>query len=161
MASIDQIRRILETVHTIAMVGLSARSDRPSYFAAKYLLGEGYRVIPVNPRYDEVLGQPCYPELAAIPEPIDVVDLFQRAETAPGYAETAVALGAKVLWLQLGVCSEPARRIATAAGLEFVEDRCMKIEHSRIVGRLRFFGINTGIISSAPQARGSGRRRES
>ena len=108
------------------MVGLSAKWHRPSYFAAKYLLDHGYRVIPVNPNYDEILGEKCYPDLASIPDEVDVVDLFQRADLTPGYAKEAVAMGAKVLWLQLGIENDEARQIAEDAGLQFVQNRCMK-----------------------------------
>ena len=149
MAATHQIRRILEENRTIAMVGLSARWHRPSYFAAKYLLDHGYAVIPVNPNYDSVLDQPCYPDLESIPCRVDLVDLFQRAESTPDYARRAVAIGARAVWLQLGITHEETRRICAGASLDYVENRCMKIEHSRIFGGLNFIGVNTGIISSA------------
>ena len=134
MADIPTLHRILADSHSIAVVGLSANWHRPSFFAAKYLQDHGYRVIPVNPAYDEVLGQTCYPTLESIPEPVDVVDCFRRA--------------AKVLWLQLGVVNETAAAIARTGGLEVVMDRCMKIEHARLFGGLNFIGVNTGLISS-------------
>ncbi|MXZ80372.1 MAG: CoA-binding protein [Gammaproteobacteria bacterium] len=148
MADTNEIRRIFLENRTVAMVGLSANWYRPSFFAAKYLVDHGYRVIPVNPNYKEVLGETCYPDLASIPDKIDVVDLFQKAETTPEYARQAVSIGARVLWLQLGITNSEAERIAREAGMDYVEDRCMKIEHSRIFGGLNFVGVNTGIISS-------------
>jgi predicted CoA-binding protein len=148
MIGTSEIRRILQNNKTIAMVGLSAKWHRPSYFAAKYLLDHGYRVIPVNPNYDEILGQKCYPDLASIPDAVDVVDLFQRADTTPGYARDAESIKAKVLWLQLGIENDEARKIAEHAGMEFVQNHCMKIEHGRIFGGLNFIGVDTKIISS-------------
>jgi predicted CoA-binding protein len=130
------------------VVGLSANWYRPSYFAAKYLQGHGYRIIPVNPNYREVLGEKCYPNLAAIPDAVDVVDCFRKAEEMPPLAREAVAKGAKVLWMQLGIRSDEAAAIAAAAGLEVVMDRCVKIEHARIMGGLNWAGVNTGVISA-------------
>ena len=151
MAIVDDIpglRRILAQARTIAVVGLSAHWHRPSFFAAKYMQDHGYRVIPVNPSYTEVLGQPCYPDLAAIPGPVDMVDCFRRAEDIVPIARDAVAKGAKVLWMQLGIRNEEAARIALAAGLDVVMDRCVKIEHARILGGLNWAGVNTGVISA-------------
>ncbi|MCY3768417.1 MAG: CoA-binding protein [Gammaproteobacteria bacterium] len=148
MTDTNKIREILLNSKTVAMVGLSAKWHRPSYFAAKYLLDKGYRVIPVNPNYDEILGQRCYPDLASIPEPVDVVDLFQRADTTPGYAREAIAVRARVLWLQLGIVNGETEKIAKEAKLLYVQDRCMKIEHGRIFGGLNFMGVDTKIISS-------------
>lgn len=145
---IQTLRRILKTQHTVAMVGLSANWYRPSFFAAKYLQEYGYRVIPVTPSYDEVLGEKCYPSLEAIPEPVDVVDCFRRAEEIPALAEQAVKIGANVLWMQLGIVNEDAARIARAGGLEVVMDRCMKIEHGRLFGGLNWAGVNTRVISA-------------
>jgi predicted CoA-binding protein len=142
------LRQILEQSRTIAMVGLSATWHRPSYFAAKYLQHHGYRVIPVNPAYPEVLGERCYPSLADIPEPVDVVDCFRRGEEIPALAEQAIDIGAKVLWLQLGVINLAAARRAHAAGLEVVMDRCMKIEYARLFGGLGLVGVNTRLISA-------------
>ena len=142
------MRRILRDSRTIAVVGLSANWYRPSYFAAKYLQEHGYRVIPVNPLYDIVLGEKCYKSLADIPEKVDVVDCFRRSEEIPALAGEAIAIGAKVLWMQLGVRSAEARRRAEAAGLEVVEDRCMKIEHGRLFGGLGWAGVNTKVISA-------------
>ena len=142
------LTRILAQSRTIAVVGLSANWYRPSYFAAKYLQEHGYRVIPVNPNYTEVLGERCYPSVTAIPEPVDVVDAFRKAAEMPALAREAVAKGARVLWMQLGVRNEVAARIASDAGLDVVMDRCMKIEHARILGGLNWVGVNTGIVSA-------------
>lgn len=148
MSSLVTLRRILGSSRTIAVVGLSADWYRPSYFAASYLQQHGYRVIPVNPRYREILGETCYPDLASVPEPVDVVDVFRRSSDAPPIAEQAVAIGAATLWLQIGVINADAAAIARAGGLEVVMDRCMKIEHARLFGGLNWFGVNTGVISS-------------
>ena len=148
MDDIAKLRRILKDNRTIAVVGLSANWYRPSYFAAKYLQEHGYRVIPVNPQYDSVLGEKCYKALADIPEKVDVVDCFRRGEEIPALAREAIAIGAKVLWMQLGVANAEARRLAEATGLEVVEDRCMKIEHGRLFGGLGWAGVNTKVISA-------------
>ena len=145
---IEGLRRILAEAHSIAIVGLSANPIRPSYFAAKYLQQHGYRIIPVNPAYDEVLGETCYPRLADIPHAVDVVDIFRKPDDAPGVASEACAIGAKVFWLQLGVISGEAVERAAGCGMEVVMDRCMKIEHARIFGGLNFIGINTKVISA-------------
>ncbi|MDA0979374.1 MAG: CoA-binding protein [Proteobacteria bacterium] len=143
-----EIRNILDNTRTIAMVGLSGNWYRPSYFAAKYLLDHGYRVIPVNPNYEEILGQRCVPTLADIHEPVEVVDLFQRAEQVPDFIDAAAALGADVLWMQLGIVNEAAADEARAKGMTVVMDRCMKIEYARLYGGLNWSGVNTGVISS-------------
>ncbi len=145
---IPGIRRILSESRTVAMVGLSASWHRPSHFAAKYLQEHGYRVIPVTPRYEEVLGERCYASLADVPEPIDVVDCFRRVEEIPALAEAAIAVGAKVLWMQLGIVHEEAARRASEAGLDVVMDRCMKIEYARLFGGLSFVGVNTKVVSA-------------
>jgi predicted CoA-binding protein len=148
VSDIPTLRMILKGYKTVAMVGLSANWYRPSFFAAKYLLDHGYRVIPVTPTYEEVLGQKCYPTLKDIPEPVDIVDCFRRAEQIVPLAQDAVAIGAKVLWMQLGVENLEARDIAVDAGLEVVMNRCMKIEYARLFGGLNFIGVNTGVISA-------------
>ncbi|MEY3580641.1 MAG: hypothetical protein RI984_1745 [Pseudomonadota bacterium] len=148
MSTIVQLRHILKNSHTIAIVGLSADWWRPSYFAAKYMQEHGYRIIPVNPKYTEVLGEKCYPTLAAIPEPVDIVDVFRKSEDCAPIAKQAVAIGAKTLWLQLGVENTEAQQIAEAAGLAVVMNRCVKIEYARLFGGLGWFGVNTGVISS-------------
>ena len=142
--------RLLTTNHTIAMVGLSADPMRPSHFAAIYMQSAGYDIIPVNPRYagETILGQPVYATLEEIPRPVDIVDVFRRAEEVPALARSAIAIGAKVLWMQLGVVNEEAARIARQAGLEVVMDRCVKIEHARFFGGLNLVGMNTGVITS-------------
>lgn len=145
---IPTLRRILAEARSIAVVGLSQNWHRPSNFAAKYLQHHGYRIIPVNPAYDEVLGEKCYASLRDIPEPVDVVDCFRRAEDIPPLVDDAIAIGAKVLWLQLGVINVPAAEKARAAGLEVVMDRCIKIEHARLCGGLNFVGVNTRVVSS-------------
>jgi predicted CoA-binding protein len=144
----DKLRRILRTSRTVAVVGLSAQWHRPSYFAAKYLQEHGYRVIPVNPTYDTILGEKSYKRLADIPVKVDVVDCFRKSEEIPALAEAAVKMGAKVLWMQLGVHNAQARTLAEAAGLEVVENRCMKIEHGRFFGGLGWAGVNTKVISA-------------
>ena len=145
---IPTLRRILGTTRTIAVVGLSANWYRPSYFAAKYMLDHGYTIIPVNPAYPEVLGQRCYPSLRDVPVAIDMVDCFRKSAEIPALADEAIAVGAKVLWMQLGVTSEAARAVAVAAGLEVVMDRCVKIEHARLFGGLNWIGVNTRVVSS-------------
>lgn len=148
MTDIPTLRRILKENHTVAMVGLSASWYRPSNFAAKYLLDHGFQVIPVNPRCDEVLGQRCYPDLESIPGQVDVVDLFQRPGNVPPFVEQAIRIGARVVWMQLGIVNEEAAARAREAGLEVVMNRCMKIEYARLFGGLNFVGVNTGVISS-------------
>jgi predicted CoA-binding protein len=142
------LRRILARSRTLAVVGLSAQWYRPSYFAAKYMQDHGYRIVPVNPRYEEVLGQKCYPDRRSIPHPVDLVDCFRKASDIPPLAEDAIAIGAKVLWMQLGIVNEAAAQRAVAAGLDVVMNRCVKIEHARILGGLNWAGVNTRIISS-------------
>jgi predicted CoA-binding protein len=142
------LRRILAQTRSLAVVGLSANWYRPSYFAAKYMQDHGYRVVPVNPTYSDVLGQPCYPALSAIPGEVDMVDCFRKAEEMVPLAQEAVAIGAKVLWMQLGIRNDDAARIASDAGLDVVMDRCVKIEHARILGGLNWAGVNTGVISA-------------
>ncbi len=145
---ITTLRRILRQAKTIAIVGLSANWYRPSYFAAKYLQEHGYRVIPVNPVYEEVLGEKCYPSLKDIPEKIDLVDCFRKSEDIEPIAKEAIEIGAPILWMQLGVTNEKVAAMARAAGLEVVQDRCVKIEHGRLYGGLNWAGVNTKVISS-------------
>jgi len=129
-------------------VGLSAQWHRPSYFAAKYMQEHGYRVIPVNPMYEEILGERCYKSLRDIPDEVEIVDCFRKSSEIPALAEDAIAIGARVLWMQLGVRNPDARARAEAAGLEVVEDRCVKIEHGRFFGGLGWAGVNTKVISA-------------
>jgi predicted CoA-binding protein len=148
MSDIETLRRILATNKVIAVVGLSADWYRPSYFAAKYMQEHGYRIIPVNPRYSEILGEKCYASLADIPEKVDVVDVFRKTADVMPIAEQAVAIGAKVLWQQLGVLNQDADRYARDHGLDSVMDRCVKIEHARLFGGLNWAGVNTKVISA-------------
>jgi predicted CoA-binding protein len=150
MDDIQTLRRILAENRVVAVVGLSADWYRPSYFAAKYLQEHGYRVIPVNPRYagKKVLGETCYASLRAVPEKVDIVDVFRRSQDVPPIAEEAIAIGAKVLWQQIGVKNEAAAEKARTAGLDTVVDRCVKIEHARLFGGLNWVGVNTRVISA-------------
>ena len=148
MDDITKLRRILGDARTLAVVGLSANWYRPSYFAAKYMQQHGYRVIPVNPAYDSVLGEKCYASLREIPDKVDIVDCFRKSEEIPAIAAEAIAIGAKVLWMQLGVENAAARQSAEAAGLEVVDNRCVKIEHARLFGGLGWAGVDTGVISA-------------
>lgn len=143
-----QRRAILERYQRIGMVGLSSNPFRPSHFAALYLLAEGYEVFPVNPRETSVLGRESYPSLSAIPGGVEVVDIFREPDAVPPIVEEAIAIGAKAVWMQLGVIHEEAARRARAAGLEVVMDRCMKIEHARFFGGLNTIGMNTAVISA-------------
>lgn len=145
---ISHLRAVLQQAKTIAIVGLSPSWHRPSYFAASYMQNHGYRIIPVNPRSDKILGERCYPDLASIDQPVDMVDCFRRAEEMPGLAEQAIQLGAKSFWVQLGLRSPEAKALCDQAGLAYVENHCVKIEHARLFGGLGWCGVNTGIISS-------------
>ena len=148
MSDIPTLRRILAENKTIAVVGLSADWFRPSYFAAKYMQEHGYRVIPVNPKYPEILGEKSYASLKDIPVKVDIVDCFRKTADILPIAQDAIAIGAKVLWQQLGVKNEEADALARAAGLDSVMDRCVKIEHARLFGGLGWFGVNTRVISA-------------
>ena len=145
---ISSLRRILKDCRTIAVVGLSAEWHRPSYFAAKYVQQHGYRIVPVNPKYAEILGEKSYARLEDIPFPVDMVDVFRREADVPPIARSAVAIGAKCLWQQLGLKSQEADGIARAAGMDSVMDRCVKIEHARLFGGLHWAGVNTRVISA-------------
>ncbi len=149
----DYLRDILCSVKTIAMVGASTNWNRPSFFVMKYLCRKGYRVTPVNPTAvgKEILGAPVVGSLADLAEAPDMVDVFRPAAECVGIAEQAIAAGAKVLWMQLGIRNDEAARIAEAAGLKVVMNRCPKIEFSRLCGELGWHGINSGIISSKRQ----------
>jgi predicted CoA-binding protein len=140
--------RILERYRRIAMVGLSSNPFRPSHFAAIYMVSQGYQIVPVNPREKEVLGLKSYASLREIPEPVDIVDIFRETAAVPALVEEAIAIGAKVVWMQLGVIHEEAAERAQQAGLEVVMDRCVKIEHARFFGGLSTLGLNTGVITS-------------
>jgi predicted CoA-binding protein len=148
------LRKILRESKTIAMVGLSANWNRPSYFAAKYLLDRGYKVIPVNPAAagQEILGQKVYASLDELPQKADMVDIFRNTEAAGPITDDAIKHGAKVVWMQLGVVNDAAAKRAEAAGLKVVMNRCPKIEHSRLTGSIEWHGIASGVISSRKRA---------
>ncbi len=147
---------ILKRYRTIAMVGLSADPYRPSYFAATYLQREGYRIVPVNPRYagQTILGETVYATLKDIPFPVEIVDIFRGPGHVPGLVEEAIAIGAKVVWMQLGIRHPEAAARARAAGLEVVEDRCAKVEHARFFGKMSTVGLNAGVVSSRRDSAG-------
>ncbi len=147
-----QLRAILQRVKTIAMVGASSNWNRPSYFVMKYLQGKGYRVIPVNPGIagQMLLGEQAYASLRDIPEPVDMVDVFRPARDAPAIVEDAIAIGAKVVWMQLGIRNDAAAATAERAGIEVVMNRCPKIEFGRLGGELSWSGVNSGIIRNRP-----------
>lgn len=130
----DEITEILKTSRTIAVVGLSPKADRASHEVAAYLQRHGYRIIPVHPQATEILGEKVYARLEDIPEAVDIVDVFRKPDDTPPVAESAVRIGAKVLWLQLGIANEVAASIALAGGLKVVQDRCIKIEHAERMG---------------------------
>jgi uncharacterized protein len=147
---INALRRILRQYKTFAVVGLSANWYRPSFFAAKYMQEHGYRVIPVNPSYagQNIIGEKVYASLRDIPEKVDIVDCFRKSADIDPIIDEAIAIGAKVLWMQLGVMNEKAAAKARQAGLEVVQDRCVKIEHGRLFGGLNWVGVNTKVISA-------------
>ncbi len=149
------LRQILGEVKIIAMVGASPHWNRPSYFVMKYLQGKGFRVIPVNPRAvgETILGEKVYASVLEIPGKIDMVDVFRNSEAAGPIVEDAIKIGAKVVWMQIGVRNDAAAARAEAAGLKVVMNRCPKIEYSRLHGELAWSGVNTGIISSKRQKR--------
>lgn len=148
------LRRLLQQCRTIAVVGLSAEWHRPSFFAAKYMQEHGYRILPVNPRYagQPVLGMPCVARLEDLAEPVDMVDVFRKTADVGPVAASAIAIGAKCLWQQLGVLNHEADAAVRAAGLSSVMDRCVKIEHARLFGGLHWVGVNTGVVSARRRA---------
>lgn len=145
---ISTLRRILRESRSVAVVGLSAEWHRPSHFAAKYLQQHGYRIIPVNPRYTEVLGERCYASLTDIEGKVDLVDVFRRTADVLPIARQAIEIGARCLWQQIGVVNKEAEALVQAAGLDSVLDRCVKIEHARLFGGLSWAGVNTRVISA-------------
>ncbi|MEO7854999.1 MAG: CoA-binding protein [Rubrivivax sp.] len=147
---IHTLRHILREARTIAVVGLSAEWHRPSFFAAKYMQQHGYRIVPVNPRYagTQLLGETCHARLEDIDVPVDMVDVFRRTEDVLPIAQSALAIGARVLWQQIGVKNLEADTLVRNAGLDSVMDRCVKIEHARLFGGLHWAGVNTGVISA-------------
>ena len=144
------LRRILQSCHTLAVVGLSADWHRPSFFAAKYMQSHGYQIVPVNPRYagGAVLGETCYASLTDIPFPVDLVDVFRRSEEVLPIAQQALQIGARCLWQQLGVKCQKSDDLMRQSGVDSVFNRCVKIEHARLFGGLNWVGVNTGIISA-------------
>lgn len=155
MTTIADLRRILGTCRTLAVVGLSPQWHRPSFFAAKYMQAHGYRIVPVNPTVAEILGEKSYPSVTAAAEAlakrgerIDLVDCFRRTEDIPPLADEAIAIGAKCLWQQIGVVNAEAAAKARGAGLDTVMDRCVKIEHARLFGGLNWAGVDTKVISA-------------
>ena len=150
MSTVSELRRILGTCKTIAVVGLSPQWHRPSFFAAKYMQSHGYRIVPVNPAATEILGERCYPSVTAAAQhhAIDMVDCFRKSEDIGPLAEEAITIGASCLWLQLGVVNEEAAGRAEAAGLQVIQNRCVKIEHARLFGGLGWAGVNTRVISA-------------
>lgn len=151
----DYIRGILRSTQVIAMVGASANWNRPSYFAMKYLQAKGYRVIPVNPREvgKEILGEKVYGALSEIPVKVDMVDCFRNSDAIPPIADEAIKIGAKVLWMQLGVRNDDAAAKAEAAGLKVVMNRCPKIEYGHLSLEIGWMGVNTRVISAKKQRR--------
>ena len=152
------LRALLAHTRTIAVVGLSADWFRPSYFAAKYMQEHGYRIIPINPKYPEILGEKSYPSLTALPpdlaREVDMVDCFRKTADILPIAQEAIQIGAKSLWQQLSIDNQAAVALAEAAGLHCVVDRCVKIEHARLFGGLNWAGVNTKVISAKrPNAR--------
>ena len=142
------VQRVLRRTKTVAIVGLSSNPLRASHFVGFYAMRHGYRVVPVNPREDEVLGLRSYPALADIPQPVDLVDVFRAPAAVPAIASEAAAIGARALWLQFGVISPTGAALAAEAGLDVVMDRCFKIEHARYLGRMHVLGFNTGLVSA-------------
>ena len=150
-ATIGELRRILGGCRTIAVVGLSPQWHRPSFFAAKYMQAHGYRIVPVNPTASEILGERCYASVTAAAEAgekIDMVDCFRKSADIPPLADEAIAIGARCLWMQIGVIDEASAAKARAAGLDVVMDRCVKIEHARLFGGLNWAGVDTKVISA-------------
>jgi predicted CoA-binding protein len=155
MDSIATLRRILGACRTIAVVGLSPQWHRPSFFAAKYMQSHGYRIVPVNPAASDILGERSYPSVTAAAQAlgaqgqkIDMVDCFRKSDDIPPIAHEAIAIGARCLWLQIGVLNEAAAQKARAAGMDVVMNRCVKIEHARLFGGLNWAGVDTKVISA-------------
>lgn len=142
------IRQLLAQTRTIAIVGLSKDPQRPSHFVASYLQYEGYRIIPVNPTADEILGERSYPNLLSIPEPVDLVDIFRPPSACVEIVQQAIVIQAKAVWMQLRIVNLEAAQMAVDAGLQVVVDRCVKIEHGRYSGSLHWVGMNTELITA-------------
>jgi len=156
MNTIEQLHKVLHKIQTIAVVGLSAEWDRPSFLVAKYMQQHGYRIVPVNPRYaktySKILGEQCYAELTEIPFAVDMVNVFRRSEDVLPIARQALQIGANCLWQQISVVNLEADAMARSAGMDSVMDRCVKIEHARLFGGLNLVGVNTNIVSSKYEA---------
>ena len=144
----NRIRQVLRQTRTIAMVGLSTNRQKASYFVATYLKYMGFRIIPVHPQADAILGEKAYPSLLDIPEPVDLVDVFRPAPECPEIARQAVEIGARAFWMQLRIVNEAAAEIAERGGLIVVMDRCVKMEYGRYDGTMHWVGMNTGIITA-------------
>ena len=142
------IQRVLHSARTIAIVGLSTNELRASYFVGYYLKRHGYRIVPVNPRETEILGEKCYASLTDLPEPVDIVNVFRAPDALPQIARDTVAIGAGALWCQFGVINEEGARIASDGGVTVIMDRCIKVEHARFAGRMHWLGFNTQRITS-------------
>ena len=142
------IQRVLLSASTVAIVGLSGNELRASNFVGYYLKRHGYRVLPVNPRETDVLGEPSFPSLSDVPVQVDIVDVFRAPDALPEIAREAVAIHAGALWCQFGVINEGAAQIAEDGGVTVIMDRCLKVEHARYVGRMHWLGFNTGRITS-------------
>jgi len=143
-----KLKKLLSRARTIAIVGLSKNWARPSNFAAQYMQNHGYKIVPVNPSYTEILGEKCYANLREIPFEIDIVDCFRKVEEIPAILEETSAIKAKCLWMQLGIIDLLSARKAVDLGIEVIVDRCVKIEHARLFGGLNYCGVNTRVISS-------------
>jgi len=147
------IHKIYRYARTIAVVGLSANRLRPSFFVASYLKYRGFKIVPVNPRETEILGERCYSSLTDLPMQVDVVDVFRDPAAVPAIVDDAIQIGARAVWLQFGVIAPAAAERAAEAGLDVVMDHCIKIEHGRYYGEMHWFGLNTGIVTSRRPAR--------
>ncbi len=155
---VEQINHLLETARTIAVVGLSSDRQKASFFVAGYLKDEGYRIVPVNPKADTILGEKAYPDVASIPFPVDLIDIFRPARDVDEIVDQAIArkekgIDSPALWLQLRIVNLPAVERALAAGLTVIMDKCVKMEHGRYRGGLHFAGMNTEIISARKRRR--------
>lgn len=142
------IQRVLHDTRTIAIVGLSANTLRASHFVGYYAQRHGYRIIPVNPRENEILGEQCFGSLTEVGDDVDIVNVFRDPSAVPALAREAIAIGAKALWLQFGVISDEGAAIAADAGITVVMDRCLKVEHARYIGRMHWLGFNTEVVTA-------------
>ena len=150
---VEIIRDLLHRGTTIAMVGLSDKKERASNFVGSYMKAEGYKIIPVNPLKQEILGEKCYPDLKSVPEKIDIVDIFRRPDEIVPIVKEAIEIKAKAIWLQLGIVNREAAELARANGLLVVMDRCLKMEHGRYSGALHWAGMNTEIVTAKKAGR--------